>query len=201
MRVVCFLSAFLVLGSGVASAQNLAASAETTVTAESTVVVGTSASGVDNQASRSDNPPVMLSGEWGRQVCAAWNADPALTKGLKKSGWIEGDKNGRGFRIIEIYRSDCPDSPHVQLKFVDRDEQAICEDAAPMFDKEWDFLMYAKTERWIAMGKGEVGPMGGMMSGKLSFKGSMWEAMKNMGPFENFLLLFGKVASTTDSCN
>ena len=60
--------------------------------------------------------------------------------------------------------------------------------------------MYADTERWREMGAGEYGPMKAMMFGRLQFDGPMWEAMKNMGPFEQFLLLVGKVDASTDSC-
>ena len=146
-------------------------------------------------------PSPMLSEDWAKAVCAEWNKDEVLSKGLKDSGWVSTTKNNRGFRIIEIYRADCPASPHVQLKLQDKDGKAMCEGSGPMFDKDWDFLMYAETKDWVAMGKGDVGPMGGMMTGKLSFKGSMIEAMKNMGPFKNFLLLFGKIPSAVDKCN
>ena len=50
------------------------------------------------------------------------------------------------------------------------------------------------------MGKGEYGPMAAMMFERLGFDGPMGEAMGNMGPFENFLLLVGKVPSDTGSC-
>jgi putative sterol carrier protein len=60
--------------------------------------------------------------------------------------------------------------------------------------------MYAETERWQQMGAGEYGPMKAMMFNRLKFDGPMWEAMKNMGPFKNFLLLVGKVPSDTASC-
>ena len=49
-------------------------------------------------------------------------------------------------------------------------------------------------------GKGEYGPMAAMMFGRLGFDGPMLEAMGNMGPFESFLLLVGKVPSETGSC-
>lgn len=145
--------------------------------------------------------PVMLSEDWGKSACEAWSADQVLTKGLFESGWVTNQKNNKGYRIIEIYRSDCPSSPHLQLKLEPKDGKAVCAGSGKMFDKDWDFLMYAKTEHWVSMGKGEVGPMGGMMTGKLKFEGSMWEAMQNMGPFKNFLLLFGKVPSDTKTCN
>lgn len=145
--------------------------------------------------------PVMLSEDWGKSACEAWNADSVLSKGLFDSGWVTNQKNNKGYRIIEIYRSDCPTSPHLQLKLAPKEGKAVCVGSGKMFDKEWDFLMYAKTEDWVSMGKGEVGPMGGMMTGKLKFDGSMWEAMQNMGPFKNFLLLFGKVPSDAKTCN
>jgi putative sterol carrier protein len=50
------------------------------------------------------------------------------------------------------------------------------------------------------MGKGEYGPMRAMMFGRLGFDGPMMEAMRNMGPFENFLLLVGKVTGDTATC-
>ncbi len=61
--------------------------------------------------------------------------------------------------------------------------------------------MWAKTANWVKMGEGKIGPMGGMATGRLRFSGSMWEAMKNMGPFKGFLLLFGKVPSSVEECN
>ena len=60
--------------------------------------------------------------------------------------------------------------------------------------------MHAKTARWVEMGSGEYGPMKGMMLGRLSFSGPRAEAMGNMGPFTNFLLLVGKVPSDTTTC-
>ena len=38
------------------------------------------------------------------------------------------------------------------------------------------------------------------MFGRLGFDGPMGEAMGNMGPFANFLLLVGKVPSDTEAC-
>ncbi len=53
----------------------------------------------------------------------------------------------------------------------------------------------------MEMGKGQYGPMWAMTTGRLKFSGPMWEAMKNMGPFNSFLLLMGKVPSDTKKCN
>jgi putative sterol carrier protein len=42
--------------------------------------------------------------------------------------------------------------------------------------------------------------MKAMMSGRLEFSGPKMEAMGNMGQFENFLLLVGKVPGGTQAC-
>jgi putative sterol carrier protein len=60
--------------------------------------------------------------------------------------------------------------------------------------------MNASTERWQEMGADEYGPMKAMMLGRLKFSGPYGEAMGNMGPFKNFLLLVGKVPASTASC-
>ncbi len=51
--------------------------------------------------------PVLMSAEWGTAACAAWNADPVLTKELVESGWIKNDE-GRGFKVMQVYRSSTP---------------------------------------------------------------------------------------------
>jgi putative sterol carrier protein len=60
--------------------------------------------------------------------------------------------------------------------------------------------MFADTKRWIEVGNGDYGPMKAMMLGRLKFKGPKIEAMGNMGPFKNFLLLFGKFPADPTTC-
>jgi putative sterol carrier protein len=60
--------------------------------------------------------------------------------------------------------------------------------------------MHATTEKWSEMGRGEYGPMRAMMFGRLAFNGPKLEAMSVMGPFENFLLLVGKVEGDGTAC-
>ncbi len=64
---------------------------------------------------------------------------------------------------------------------------------------DMDYVVYAKTMRWREMGAGEYGPMRAMMFGRLKFEGPKAEAMRVMGPFEQFLLMTGKVPSE-DAC-
>jgi putative sterol carrier protein len=147
--------------------------------------------------------PVMMSGDWAQEACGAWNKDPVLTDKLVDSGWIKNDK-GRGFKVMQVYRSDCGDKPTAEMRISLKDGKAMCAyGGAPetaKLDGGADYVMKAETARWVEMGKGEYGPMKAMMLGRLGFDGPMVEAMGNMGPFENFLLLVGAVPSETGSC-
>lgn len=151
--------------------------------------------------SYAQNKPIFMSPDWARAAVDAWNNDPILTVELYKSGWVTNTKGGRGFKIIEIYRQDCPTSPHIQLKIEAKDEKAVSIYGGEVIDKEPDYVMWANTGRWIEMGKGEYGPMKAMAFRRLKFSGPMWEAMKNMGPFSSFLLLTGKIDSDFSSCH
>ncbi len=147
--------------------------------------------------------PILMSGDWGPAACAAWNTDAVLTKELAESGWIANDK-GRGYKVMQVFRKDCGDTPTVELRVAVQDGEARCvyggavETAA--LDKGADYVMSADTGRWLEMGEGKYGPMKAMMLGRLSFTGPYGEAMGNMGPFANFLLLVGKVPARSDSC-
>ena len=147
--------------------------------------------------------PVLMSAEWGKDACDAWNKDPVLTDKLVESGWVKNDE-GRGFKVMQVYRSDCGDKPTAEMRVSLKDGKAMCVyGGAPetaKLESGSDYVMKAETARWIEMGKGEYGPMRAMFFQRLGFDGPMLEAMGNMGPFENFLLLVGKVASDAGSC-
>jgi len=147
--------------------------------------------------------PVLMAGDWGPAACEAWNADPVLTDELVGSGWIKNDK-GRGFKVMQIFRTDCGESPTVELRVALVEGKARCVYGGPVetreADKGADYVMSAETRRWQEMGAGEYGPMRAMMLGRLKFKGPYGEAMGNMGPFKNFLLLVGKVPGGTAAC-
>jgi putative sterol carrier protein len=147
--------------------------------------------------------PVMMSADWAAEACKAWNADPVLTHKLSESGWVANNKN-RGYKVLRIARADCKASPMVELRIAPRDGQAQCvageRSPATAVDDDVDYVMTAETSRWLEMGRGEYGPMRAMLFGRLSFDGPMSEAMGNMGPFESFLLLVGKVPADSGSC-
>lgn len=150
---------------------------------------------------QADTP--LMSSEWIQQACDAWNANPTLTDELVKSGWADND-GGKGYKVMQIYRTDCPDSPHMEMQISKKDGKAMCTYAGPVktenLDKGVDYIMHATTKNWGKMGAGEVGAMGAMMTFKLKFTGPKMEAMGNMGPFGEFLLLPGKVANDPSVC-
>jgi putative sterol carrier protein len=147
--------------------------------------------------------PVLMSADWAKDACAAWNNDPVLTDKLAESGWVKND-GGRGFKVMQVYRTDCGGTVTAELRVSPKDGKAMCvygggPDTAKL-EMGSDYVMKAETGRWVEMGKGEYGPMKAMMFGRLGFDGPMMEAMNNMGPFENFLLLVGKVPGDAGSC-
>jgi putative sterol carrier protein len=139
--------------------------------------------------------PAMMSAEWTAQACDAWNKDATLTDGLSDK-WIKNDK-GRGYKILQLYRTDCGDKYITEMKIVAKDGKAMCvyggKQQTSTLDYDVDYLMHATTERWNEMGAGEYGPMRAMMFGRLKFTGPKLEAMSVMGPFEAFLRLPGKI--------
>ena len=147
--------------------------------------------------------PVLMSADWAREACTAWNADAVLPAKLQESGWIANDKK-RGYKILRIARSDCDKSPVAELRIASKDGRAECvaggAASADPIDTDVDYLMTADTPRWLEMGRGEYGPMKAMFLGRLNFDGPMFEAMGNMGPFASFLLLVGKVPGDAASC-
>ncbi|MFZ1344198.1 SCP2 sterol-binding domain-containing protein [Thiothrix eikelboomii] len=150
----------------------------------------------------------FMDAAWAKQACAAWNADSTLAKGLMDTdgySWAK-NNNGRGYKLIQIYRTDCGEASKIQLNITVEGDQAKCSYGGKPDGKAMDFavdyLMHATDEDWTCMGKGEFGcgAMGAMVSGKLKFKGPKMEAMKVMSPFESFLKLTGKVAGNKTAC-
>jgi len=148
-------------------------------------------------------PPVLMSADWGRAACEAWNKDATLTDKLAESGWAKNDL-GRGFKVMHVYRSDCGGKATAEMRIALKAEKAQCVYGGAVqtakLDDSADYVMSAETARWLEMGRGEYGPMRAMMFGRLAFAGPKMEAMGNMGPFESFLLLVGKVNASAVSC-
>ena len=142
--------------------------------------------------------PVFMDGEWAKKFCEVWNNTPELVEKLgKNSSWNEVPE-----RKIFLYRKDCGPEKMVQLTIKNENGKAICVYGGWKKDEktEHDFLMWADTKRWLEMGRGEYGPMRAMLFGRLKFDGPKGVAMRNMGPFEAFLLAIDDVKSDTTKC-
>ncbi len=148
-------------------------------------------------------PAPAMSASWAQAMCSAWNAEPTLTGKLVESGWIKNDA-GRGYKAMQVYRADCPNSERVEMRIALKDDKAQCvyggAAGTQAMEPGADYLMWADSPRWREMGAGEYGPMRAMMFGRLSFAGPRMEAMGNMGPFGSFLLLVGKVPGEWAGC-
>ena len=112
-----------------------------------------------------------------------------LTDKLVESGWVKNDK-GRGFKVMQVYRTDCGDKPTVELRVALKDGKAMCiyggAPQAAKLDDGSDYVMKAETARWIEMGKGEYGPMAAMMFGRLGFDGPDAGGHGQHGPVREF---------------
>lgn len=144
-----------------------------------------------------------MSAPFAQAMCNAWNADVNLTTKLVESGWAK-NVGTRGYKVMQIYRADCPKAERVEMQISLKEDKAQCvyggTARTAKLDGGVDYLMWADTPRWREMGAGDYGPMRAMMFGRLNFEGPMLEAMGNMGPFESFLLLVGKVQGDWTAC-
>lgn len=143
----------------------------------------------------------LMSADWAQKACQYWNTNKQLTDDMAEK-WAKND-GGRGYKIIHMYRTDCGEASKVQMTISTAGGKTTCTYAGPIknptLDYSMDYKMHAETNRWKEMGAGEYGPMKAMMFGRLKFEGPKAEAMKVMGPFEQFLLIPGKVPGE-DAC-
>lgn len=143
----------------------------------------------------------LMSAEWATQACQYWNTNSALTNDLIEK-WGKND-GGRGYKVIHMYRTDCGEDTKVEMTISTQGGKTTCVYAGPIqhadMNYSMDYKMHAETKRWKEMGAGEYGPMRAMMFGRLKFEGPKTEAMRVMGPFEQFLLIPGKVPGE-DAC-
>lgn len=143
----------------------------------------------------------LMSAEWMSQACQAWNGNSILTTQLGEK-WVKNDA-GRGYKVVHMYRTDCGVASKVEMTIVSKDGKAICSYGGKVVHDKLngsvDYVMNANTKQWREMGAGEYGPMRAMTFGRLKFDGPKMEAMGVMGPFEQFLLMPGKVPGD-DAC-
>ncbi len=109
---------------------------------------------------------------------------------LVASGWASND-GGKGYKVLQIFVKNTDMVAELQL---DKTGKIVSSKmgATSKLDLSVDYKMTATAADWKIMGTGDNGPMFHMSPlGGLSFEGPMVEAVKNMGPFENFLIQIG----------
>lgn len=135
---------------------------------------------------------------WAKKACDAWNKNATLTTELSGETWAANNAD-RGYKLIQMYRTECGAATKVQLNIEDKDGKAMCTYGGlpdkKAVNPKVDYVMHAKDKHWTCMGSGKFGcgAMGAMGTGKLKFKGPKGEAMSVMGPFGAFLKLAGAV--------
>jgi len=135
--------------------------------------------------------PKFMDPEYTEQFCDLWNKTPTLTDGLSKWSKKTGNKE---YRIIRFYRQDCGGAEKaVEVHITHKDGKAVCIYGGKATDQKADFLMFATDKNWKSLANGEFGFLGMGIMSKMTFEGSKWEAMNNMGPFKAFLLNLNKV--------
>jgi len=144
----------------------------------------------------SANANNFMDAKWALTACDAWNLNTTLTTELGGDNWMNNNKD-RGYKLIQMYRTDCGAETKVQLTIEDKGGKASCTYGGLPDGKEInssvDYVMHATDERWTQLGNGDYGPMKAMMFGRLKFSGPKGEAMSVMTPFGEFLKLAGAV--------
>lgn len=148
----------------------------------------------------------FMDAKWASQACDAWNQSERLTTELAGDVWMD-NNGGRGYKLVQMFRTACGEQTKVQLTIEAKDGKAICtyggEPDGRDFDPKMDYMMHAKDKHWNCIGAGKFGcgAMGAMSTGKLRFKGPKMEAMGVMGPFGSFLKLTGAVPGSKTPCS
>lgn len=147
----------------------------------------------------------FMDAPWAKKACDMWNANGTLTGKLGGDAWAS-NNGGRGYKTIQMYRTDCGAGSKIQLTIEDKGGKAMCtyggKPDGKKFNDKYDYIMHATDKNWTCIGNGEsfCGPKMAMGTGKLKFSGPKLEAMSVLGPFEQFLLLTGKVGGDKTPC-
>ncbi len=142
--------------------------------------------------------------EWAKKACDDWNANDTLTTELA-GDWVA-NNGGRGYKLVQIYRTKCGPDTRIQLTIEPKDGKAVCtyggKPDGKAFDPKMDYVMHATDDHWTCIGKAKFGcgAMGAMATGKLKFTGPKMEAMSVMGPFGAFLKLTGDIGGDKGAC-
>ncbi|RUM74567.1 MAG: sterol-binding protein, partial [Sulfurovum sp.] len=91
----------------------------------------------------------FMDASWAKSTCDAWNKNATLTNKLGK--WSSNDKK-RGYKIIQIYRTECGKSSKIQLNISNKNGKAICtyggKPDGKKVNTDVDYVMHASDKDW-----------------------------------------------------
>ena len=124
------------------------------------------------------------------KLASDYNASPTAAE-LVASGWTAND-GGKGFKVLQIVVEGTDMTAELHLDGTGKIVK-YHRGLPTKMNYDYDYKMSATQDGWAEMGTGKNGPMYRMTPfvGALSFEGPMAEAMGNMGPFAQFLVVIG----------
>ena len=124
------------------------------------------------------------------KLASDYNAGPTAAE-LVASGWA-GNDGGRGFKVIQIVVEGTDMTAELHLDGTGKIVK-YNRGLPTKVNFDFDYKMTSTKDGWAEMATGKNGPMYHMTPfvGSLSFEGPMKEAMGNMGPFAQFLIVIG----------
>ena len=140
----------------------------------------------------------FMDASWAKNMCSQWNQNAGLSQQLGGETWVDNNA-GRGYKLIQLYRTECGASTKIQLTIKNQQGKAICTYGGKpnnqALDSKVDYVLHAKDKHWVCIGAGKFGcgAAGALSTGKLQLKGSMAEVKSVMQPFSTFLKLVGQV--------
>jgi putative sterol carrier protein len=148
----------------------------------------------------------FMDASWAKKVCNKWNGNTMLNNQLA-GAWIANNA-GRGYKLIQMYRTECGASSKIQLTIRNKGGQAICTYGGypnnKGLNRAVDYVLHAKDKHWVCMGEGKFGcgAIGAMKTGKLQFSGPQAEMKQVIAPFSAFLSLVGQTSGSkgVDHC-
>jgi len=135
---------------------------------------------------------------WAQNLCSQWNKNATLSQQLGGATWVDNNA-GRGYKLIQLYRTECGSSTKIQITIKNQKGKAICtyggKPNSKTLNSKVDYVMHAKDKHWTCIGAGKFGcgAAGALSTGKLQLKGPIGEAKRVMQPFSTFLKLVGQV--------
>jgi hypothetical protein len=96
----------------------------------------------------------FMDGNWASDLCKAWNDSETLTNKLGGKSWAANNA-GRGYKIIQLYRSKCGEKSKVERDIADKNGKAVCTYGGPVkhadLNYDVDYLVSERKPHFIRL--------------------------------------------------